>query len=479
MQYTRLIGSLIDECIAASLGGYDVEDVISQRATGGDLIREILVKAVCDPRFKSTMRVAKGWQDDAQDLLEDFAQGLLDTRGLTREDAFNRMEDFLARYFFTMIQGVSSPNMGHDLVSRGGGKYDGPASGDDEGDEGGEKEESDEGKASDAQKSKELGKALKEMDEGPEEMRRREQADNGSGNGAALSREEEQKVELRFLRSIPSSLKKLAKLIGRSGNDDMIPSGHYLTASKSDIAGITVGDDLSNLLPSEVAMLASPQTQDIFFRNFVGKRLQVFASASAGCKAPVTRQDGPVVICLDRSSSMIGHPSDIARALTMAVTIIAKRQHREVIVVKYGNEEQSHFVVKNLRRQRKDFIRFLTYGCAGGNNEDTMFGWVFGKLLPKEKEFDSADVLCVSDFGWAPVSNSVMELINANKAKGMKFYGLDVSGEGIRDFKPADWMGFDEGAFPPEIIDSMWIWNENRHMCYEENQNVKRHGKIR
>lgn len=139
MQYTRLIGSLIDECIAASLGGYDVEDVISQRATGGDLIREILVKAVCDPRFKSTMRVAKGWQDDAQDLLEDFAQGLLDTRGLTREDAFNRMEDFLSRYFFTMIQGVSSPNLGHDLVSRGGGKYDGHASGDDEGDEGGEK----------------------------------------------------------------------------------------------------------------------------------------------------------------------------------------------------------------------------------------------------------------------------------------------------------------------------------------------------
>lgn len=46
MQYTRLIGSLIDECIAASLGGYDVEDVISQRATGGDLIREILVKAL-------------------------------------------------------------------------------------------------------------------------------------------------------------------------------------------------------------------------------------------------------------------------------------------------------------------------------------------------------------------------------------------------------------------------------------------------
>ena len=105
------------------------------------------------------MRVAKAWQDDAQDLLEDFAQGLLDTRGLTREDAFDRMEDFLSRYFFTMIQGISSPNPGHNLVPKGGGKSDSPAEGNRESEGEGE-----EGKAGDAQKSRDLGKALKEMD---------------------------------------------------------------------------------------------------------------------------------------------------------------------------------------------------------------------------------------------------------------------------------------------------------------------------
>lgn len=467
MQYTRLIGSLIDESIAATLGGYDVEDVISRKAADGDLIREILVEAVCDPRFKSTMRMAKGWREKAQDLLEGFAQDLLDTSGLTRKEASDKMEDFLSRYFFTMIQVATHPNPGHSPVSGS----DGEASGDAK-DEGGEK---DDGNIS--MKSKEIGNALKEMDEGPEEMRWRETA--GIGSGFAISREEEMRLEMRFLKSIPPSLKKLARLIGRSGNDDMIPSGHYMTASKSDISGITVGDDLSNLLPSEVAMLASPLTQDIFFRNFVGKRLQVFASASAGCKVPLRRKDGPVVVCLDRSGSMGGSPSDIARALTMAVTIIAKRQHREVIVVKYGNDAQSHFVVKSLRSQRKDFIRFLSYGCAGGNNEDKMFEWVFGSLLPMEKEFDSADVLCVSDFEWAPVSKGVMELIAANKTKGMKFYGLDVSGEGFGNFKSEDWMGFEGIAFPPDIIDSLWIWDEKRNMCCEENKNVKPHGKIR
>ena len=478
MQYSRLIGALIDECIAASLGGYDVEDVISSRASGGDLIREILVRTVCDPRFKGTVRVARAWQDDAQDLLEEFAQSLLDTRNLSRNDALDRMEDFLSKYFFTMVQGISSPTLGREIISSGGGENpDGEdGDGDEEGDGGGDEEgdgegegegdgDGEENESDGAQKGIGLMEAMQEMDKGPEENN----SDlDGEGDGRGLSREDEQKVELRFLRSIPPSLRKLARLIGRSGNDDLVPDGHYLTASKSDIAGITIGDDLSNLLPSEVALLANPGTEDIFFRNFVGKRLQVFASASAGGTKPVARQDGPVVICLDRSSSMEGPPSEIARALTMAVTIIAKRQKREVTVVRYGNEGQDCFRVKNLRRQRKDLIRFLTYSCAGGNNEDTMFRWVFEDILPKEKEFDSADILCVSDFGWVPVADDVMERIDAAKAKGMKFYGLDVTGEGIREFQPAYWLDGSSGAYPPAIIDSMWLWDEKKYAVFPE-----------
>ena len=465
MPYSRLIGALIDECIAASLGGYDVEDVISSRASGGDLIREILVRIVCDPRFKGTIRVARAWQDDAQDLLEEFAQGLLDTRNLSRDDALDRMENFLSRYFFTMVQGVSSPTLGREIISSG--KGESPDDDEGDGDEDGEEGESEEdGESNEGEKGLQLKKALQEMDEGPEESRRSDIPNDGDGRG--LSREDEQKVELRFLRSIPPSLRKLARLIGRSGNEALVPDGHYLTASKSDIAGITVGDDLSSLLPSEVALLADSGTEDIFFRNFVSKRLQVFASASAGGEKPVTRQDGPVVICLDRSSSMEGRPSEIARALTMAVTIIAKRKKRQLIVVKYGNERQECFIVKNLRKQRKDLIRFLTYSCAGGNNEDTMFRWVFEDILPKEKEFDTADVLCVSDFGWVPVAADVMERIGAAKARGMKFYGLDVTGEGIGDFEPADWLDASSGAFPPAIIDSMWLWNEKKYAVFPE-----------
>ena len=441
-QYSRLIGSLIDESISAALGEYDVEDAVADRAAGGDLIREVLVRTVCDPRFKDTVRVAKAWEDDAREALEGFAQELMGIKDLSREEAFLRMDAFLAAYFLTTVRehgpAAWKPKNEETLSAVP------EESAEEEPDSG----ESDPGESDvEARMAENLAEALQEM---------KSEDDRGIGRGS--TREEEQQAELRFLKSIPASLKKLARLIGRSGNDDRIPSGHFLTASKSDIAGITVGDDLSSLLPSEIALLAEPRTQDIFFRNYVGKRLQVFASASAGGGKPVKRQDGPVVICLDRSSSMQGLPSDIARALTMAVTIYAKRGHREVIIVKYGNEEQDHFIVKNLRRQRNALIDFLSYGCAGGNNEDTMFGWVFSTLLPREKAFDSADVLCVSDFGWAYVSDEVMDLIRANKAKGMRFYGLAVC---------SIWGG-GRGESPQGIIDSMWTWDDCGNRCYEE-----------
>ena len=91
---------------------------------------------------------------------------------------------------------------------------------------------------------------------------------------------------------------------------------------------------------------------------------------------------------------------------------------------------------------------------------------VFGRV-PEDRDFSSADILCVSDFGWSPVLEEAMRLIETNKAKGMKFYGLDINGVGIRDFMVPDYLPKD-GAHPPQIIDSMWLWDEAHGECREE-----------
>lgn len=481
MRYSRLIVSLVDECVAASLGGYDVEDAVGHLDSGGDLIREMLIRLVCDPRVKSTIRPAHWWEDAAQDKLEELAMRMMKTDDLTREQAERMVEQFLSDYFFTMIQKISSPPIGDLAGAAGGGNAPGNMNGDNSGDNEGDaddSEDAEDGSAEsrekeDAAKAAAMAGALDEMYDDPGLG---EGDDGGAGTGRGseggeTTREEEQHIELTFMRSIPSSLVRLARLIGRSGNTDLTPSGHFMAAAKSDIAGISVGNDLSSLLPSEVALLACAETQDVFLRNFAEKRLQVFASASSGGQEAERHQDGPVIICLDTSSSMNGRPAKIAAVLSMAVAIVAQRQRRQVLIVKYS-EGHTLFKLKSLRKQRKALLKFLSSWSGTSNNEDDMFRWLFEEVIPGQGEFSSADILCVSDFGWTPVSADTFGKMKEYKDRGMIIYGLDTSGEGLSEFRLPEFIPRGEGsALPPQIIDSMWVWKESRHACIEEKRN--------
>jgi uncharacterized protein with von Willebrand factor type A (vWA) domain len=221
----------------------------------------------------------------------------------------------------------------------------------------------------------------------------------------------------------------------------------FSRASKSDISGITIGDDLNSLLPSEIAVLSDRRTQDIFYKNYAEKRLQVFATASSGEKKK-ERQDGPVIICLDTSSSMNGEPARIARMLTIAVSIYAMRRRRKVMVVKYSDSYKIETFIKR-RADRDRLMKFLQWTGVGGNSENRMFRNLLETVLPQEPKFDAADILCISDFGWEGLNKDIQELIAKAKSDGMKFYGLVVGN--------CSWMGFrSEQAI--KMCDSRWQW---------------------
>jgi hypothetical protein len=75
-----------------------------------------------------------------------------------------------------------------------------------------------------------------------------------------------------------------------------------------------------------------------------------------------------------------------------------------------------------------------------------MFSYLFNKRLPKEPAYDTADILCISDFGWCYLCEDVQEMIAKAKEGGMKFYGLGVN---LYNQRYIDSM---------DICDSKWIW---------------------
>ncbi|MCQ2272985.1 MAG: hypothetical protein MJZ72_09430 [Bacteroidales bacterium] len=277
----------------------------------------------------------------------------------------------------------------------------------------------------------------------------------GSGDNKAENRRREN----AFLRSIPKELFKLAKLIGRSGSAGFRQSGSFPSATKSDITGITIGDNLSSILPSETALLACPATQTVFFRNLVEKRLQIFASASSGT-VPIERQDGPVIICLDTSGSMVGEKVDAACALTMAIAIIAQRRKRDVLIVKYSDWHYL-FKVTNMQRDKAGLEMFLSKFEGAGNSENELFRWLFDDIIPKEPKFQSADILCVSDFGWEGLHGDTYRRIEKAKKKGLRFYGLNVMS---KEDNNGMFQNYCDDVMN-EVCDSLWCYQNGR--CWE------------
>ena len=417
--------------------------------------QEAAVKVVSNPYFLAGRKRDGAWYARVESELEDFA---------ARIDAMlNPTEDSINEEIRQFLEELLNRNLGTDLKPGPQEKQEQEEEEEEDNEENDEIVDKEREDANSGEQNKipdditdlleDLMKSIGRPDTGNEEDEEKEkenETDNEEqfGIGAGNSKEENLRRENRFLRSIPKDLLKLAKIIGRSGSVDFKPSGHFPTAAKSDITGITIGDNLSSLLPSETALLSCPATQPTFYHNYVEKRLQIFASASSG-NAPVTHQDGPVIICLDTSGSMRGEKVEIACNLTMAITIIAQRRKRDVLVVKYSDW---HFLLKvtKLSRQREDLEKFLSSYQGRGNAENELFRWLFKDILPNEKAFYTADILCITDFGWTPLNDYTIKLIESFKRKGMIFYGLNV-------------LGFEKWSFDSmtTVFDSLWKWSSN------------------
>ncbi len=237
--------------------------------------------------------------------------------------------------------------------------------------------------------------------------------------------------DMEFLYHLDPTLVELAEKIGRSGGASQVPSGKFKHASKSDISGVTVGDDLNSLLPSELALLGVKATENIFYQRYVEKRLQLFSSASQSFEKKDDKS-GPIYICVDTSGSMTGEPETAAKTLAYAIAILAQRDKRPICMINYSHQV-SFFILTDLQMQRQQFLSFLSYSYDGGNDENKLFNFIFTKLpkIPEysrmARSFAGADLLLISDYQWGGISEKNQRLIADAREQGMKIYGLGVN----------------------------------------------------
>lgn len=131
------------------------------------------------------------------------------------------------------------------------------------------------------------------------------------------------KIELgRHLASNPK-LRRLGQMIGRMREQALALRRKLLERANDEAFEVRAGAELSRLLPRELVSLHHPVLRRDFARRFLEGQLLQYELRGVD-----TKGRGPMVVCLDVSSSMAGDKEIWSKAVTLTLLDIARRQRR-------------------------------------------------------------------------------------------------------------------------------------------------------
>ena len=197
---------------------------------------------------------------------------------------------------------------------------------------------------------------------------------------------------------------------------------------KQDIDGVTLGDHLNCVLPSEIAMMDSSS----FYIKLARKQLQQFSSKAAQTKEDKSDssqkkprlEQGPMIICLDTSGSMYGKPLKIAQSLVRKLATIAKKEKRSCFLISFAVRTQTLDLSKP-----SNFLKiesFFEKRYTGGTDGEEILNKIIEQL--QTSQYSMADALIVSDFEFDLPAETTMRKIKEEQNKGTRFYGLRIDG---------------------------------------------------
>jgi uncharacterized protein with von Willebrand factor type A (vWA) domain len=132
-----------------------------------------------------------------------------------------------------------------------------------------------------------------------------------------------QKLELGRRLAGNEKLKKLARMVGRMKFNALALRKKVFERSSEELLEVEQGDALHRLLPHELLTLHHPVLRKDFYRRFLDQELIQYSLRGVEEKGK-----GPMIVCLDGSSSMSGDKEIWSKAVALTLLEIARKQRR-------------------------------------------------------------------------------------------------------------------------------------------------------
>ena len=239
------------------------------------------------------------------------------------------------------------------------------------------------------------------------------------------------------------ALTRIAELIGRdwrSRQSSPPLPGRETEPGKGEIRGITWGRAWSDAVSSELSLLASKETAEVFFVKEAESRLLVwdYFTPAAPPKLVEDQQNalnrnerGPIIAVLDTSGSMRGEPEKVAKAAVLALARIAWQEGRPCLLINFSSAVRV-LDITDLKHNLSPFLAFLRFSFHGGTDLTPALREALKYLA--EGRFRDADVLVLSDFATPKIPSGLRTALRRQQEQGTKFYSLTVTTRPLNDF---------------------------------------------
>jgi uncharacterized protein with von Willebrand factor type A (vWA) domain len=223
-----------------------------------------------------------------------------------------------------------------------------------------------------------------------------------------------QKLELGRRLAGNEKLKKLARMVGRMKLQSQALRKKVFERASEEVLEVEQGDSLHRLLPNELLSLHHPLLRKDFYRRFLDQELIQYALRGVEQKGK-----GPMIVCLDGSSSMSGDKEIWSKAVALTLLDIARRQRRLFRSICFSSAETPLQVLDMNPRDRyqvesKTVLDLAEYFPGGGTDFQTPLDAALECL--REARFKKGDVVFITD-GECQVSSEWAEQFRKEKER--------------------------------------------------------------
>lgn len=234
------------------------------------------------------------------------------------------------------------------------------------------------------------------------------------------------------------SIKDLACRMGR----DYISEEHRKRARvprvcKNEVHGTHRSDDVVRALPNELLNLEDETLEVLFYARMLEQNLLTYELHGTTLidreeSEQVSKRTGPIVACLDTSSSMSGLPLLKAKALLLAIANTLRREGRSLHVLLFGATGEMREFSMAGSNDAVSLLRFLKSGFGGGTDFESPLRRALSIISEKEN-FKKADILMISDGDCGLSPAFVAALHHQKSALDCSIYSVLCAGTRTQD----------------------------------------------